>query len=314
LLAEVGGIEETPADDPGPQVDRAAELQAKWGTALGQVWEIPSTSVKGRAHRLLCGDCRNPDDIARLCIEKVQGCFTSPPYAEQRKDQYGGVPADEYVAWWEAVQAGVRGVLREDGSFFVNIKAHCDNGERSLYVMDLVLAMRRAWGWRYVDELCWQRASAPNGTTDRLRNQWEPIHHFALGDTKARFENVSYVSDQTNSGRGQKSRSGSGFTIAKWKDGMVARPSNVLVFNHNNEAADLGHPAIFPVALPDFFIRAYSDPGDVWLDAFVGSGTTFVAAEQNGRIGYGMEIAPKYVAVILERLTGLGLSPRLLES
>ena len=67
-------------------------------------------------------------------MEKVNGVFTSPPYAEQRKEQYGGVPTEQYVEWWEAVQSNVKANLAADGSFFVNIKPHRANGERSLYV------------------------------------------------------------------------------------------------------------------------------------------------------------------------------------
>jgi len=73
-----------------------------------------------------------------------------------------------------------------------------------------------------------------------------------------------------------------------------------------------GHPAVFPAGLPCFFMAAFSDPGDSWLDPFLGSGTTLVAAEQLGRTGYGMEIAPEYVAVTLERLADMGLKPKLL--
>ena len=71
------------------------------------------------------------------------------------------------------------------------------------------------------------------------------------------------------------------------------------------------HAAAFPVALPDFFVRAYSDAGDVWLDPFCGSGTTIVAAHNNKRQGFGIEMLPKYCAVILERVSGLGITPAL---
>lgn len=74
---------------------------------------------------------------------------------------------------------------------------------------------------------------------------------------------------------------------------------------------DNSHAAAFPVALPDFFIRAYSDTGDLWLDPFCGSGTTIVAAHNNDRCGYGIELLPKYAAVILERLQDMGLTPEL---
>jgi DNA modification methylase len=66
-----------------------------------------------------------------------------------------------------------------------------------------------------------------------------------------------------------------------------------------------GHPAAFPVGLPEFFIKAFSDSGSVWLDPFGGSGTVAVAALQNERRALLIELEPKYVAVSLERLMNL---------
>ena len=62
-----------------------------------------------------------------------------------------------------------------------------------------------------------------------------------------------------------------------------------------------GHAAAFPVKLPSFFVQAYSSKGDRWLDPFLGSGTTMVAAEQLGRPCYGIEIEPKYCDIIVRR-------------
>jgi DNA modification methylase len=69
------------------------------------------------------------------------------------------------------------------------------------------------------------------------------------------------------------------------------------------------HPTMKPVALPTKAIVNSSEPGDVVLDLFLGAGSTMVAAEQNGRICYGIEIEPKFVAVVLERMTEMGLKP-----
>ena len=92
-----------------------------------------------------------------------------------------------------------------------------------------------------------------------------------------------------------------------------AWPSNVVDAKGSAGAEGFGHFATFPAALPDFFIRAYSDPGDVWIDPFLGSGTSIVAAHNNGRRGLGIELLEKYVSVTLERLVGLGLEARLVE-
>jgi DNA modification methylase len=306
---------DTIADDPpaevAAQVDRAEELGAKWATAEGQIWRIGE-------HFVICGDCREPATWQRLLqaanVDKVNGVFTSPPYAMQRKDQYGGVPTSEYVDWWEALQANVKANLAQDGSFFVNIKAHCEDGQRVLYCMDLVCAMVRQWGWRFVDELIWHNtAPAPGHWDERFKNGFEPVYQFSLGKSKLNHDNVSEVKNTAWSGDGGMNHTAYGKKAGKGEtfEGMV-RPSNVFSCA-GSSGETLGHSAAFPVALPDFFVRAYSDPGDVWVDPFLGSGTTICAAHNNKRRGLGSEKLPKYLGVILERLQEVvGVKPELI--
>ena len=269
-------------------------------------------------HFIICGDCREPETWARLLkaagVEKVNGVFTSPPYAEQRKAQYGGVPTSEYVEWWEAVQANVRANLAADGSFFVNIKPHCEDGQRVLYVFDLVLAMVRRWGWNYNDEFCWIHTGIPGAVDTKLKNQFEPIYQFFLDSIKARLDNVRHKSDEVPTGGGgvigrQTGTGKAGRDFSKAPG--LAYPGNVLSIGKSDEV--FGHAAVFPVALPAFFVKAYSDAGDVWCDPFLGSGTTICAAHQNGRRGVGIEKLEKYISVCLERLQTLtGQTPVLL--
>ena len=79
----------------------------------------------------------------------------------------------------------------------------------------------------------------------------------------------------------------------------LAYPSNSLSFGKNREA--LGHAAAYPVKLPEFFIKAYSEKSDIIYDPFCGSGTTLIAAEQLERTCYGVEISPAYCDVIVQR-------------
>ncbi len=64
---------------------------------------------------------------------------------------------------------------------------------------------------------------------------------------------------------------------------------------------DIDHPAVFPVALPEFVIEAYTDAGDIVFEPFGGSGTTILAAQRTGRICRSVEIAPEYVDVAINR-------------
>ena len=290
--------------DAEPQIDRAEELQKKWKVKAGEIFKVGE-------HVIICGDCREPDTWRRLLaaavVDKVNGVFTSPPYAMQRKEQYGGVPTDQYVEWWTAVQSNAKAHLAADGSFFVNIKPHCDDGQRALYVFDLVLAMVRQWGWRFVDELCWRNTKngVPGTWPNRLKNAFEPVYHFSVNVI------IKFSPRQAGEVTGgafdyhplnQKSTTDTPFTGAYKHLGYhkgIALPSNVI--ESCAEGAGI-HQAPFPVALPSFFIRAYSDAGDVWCDPFLGSGTIIVAAANNNRRGLGIEMLEKYVAVCLERM------------
>src|ERR1039458_5708555 len=137
-------------------------------------------------HRLICGDCRDRDAVARL-FDGAQASmvFTSPPYATQREyDPESGftpVPPEAYCDWFRVVAANIATVLAPDGSYFLNIKEHADGGQRSLYVKDLLIAHVRQWGWWFIDELCWRKTDngVPGGWGNRFKNAWEPVFHFS---------------------------------------------------------------------------------------------------------------------------------------
>jgi DNA modification methylase len=270
---------------------------------------------------------------------KANVVITSPPYATQREyDPSSGfkpVPPDEYVAWFREVASGVESVLAPDGSYFLNIKAHADEGERNLYVMDLVLAHRRQWGWRFVDEFCWRKTDngVPGGWGNRFKNAFEPIYHFCRQQQiKFRPKAVGHESEDCfdYNPNNPKSTSGSGLlgtgprgaaadggknqsawqrsrsSLSDDSEGRhagVARPSNVIEVR--TESGQGSHSAPFPRPLVEFFLLAFSDAGDLVFDPFMGSGTTMAAATLLDRTAYGCEISPGYCDVIVRRVTHL---------
>jgi site-specific DNA-methyltransferase (adenine-specific) len=243
----------------------------------GEVYELGP-------HRLLCGDCRKPEDVARVFAgERAVVAMTSPPYASQRKYEpssgFVPIPPDEYVDWFEAVQGNVARHLAPDGSWFVNIKAHAEKGARHLYVYDLAIAHARRWGWKFIDDFAWLRPGLPGDPRSmrRFKNGWEPIFHFARSDVAFRFrpEDVRHASDGAK--RYERGRS---FSSADQGIGAGLQGG--------------GAPAAYPADLPMFFFRAYSDPGDLVYDPFAGSGTVFVAASATGRRAVGTEISAFY--------------------
>ena len=309
LLAEV----EEPAQDVAEDVP---EPPATPVTKPGDVWQVGK-------HRLICGDCRD-ESVRRALFRNAQAAvaITSPPYATQREyDPSSGfkpIPPAEYTEWFQAVAAGIESILAPDGSYFLNIKAHADAGERNLYVMDLVVAHKRLWGWMFVDEFCWRKTDngVPGGWGNRFKNAFEPVYHFARqSEIKFRPEAVGHVSEDcfdyspdnpvSKSGSGllgtgprgesaslpPEGSQGWGHMRRKLMDGRhegIARPSNVIEVK--SESSQGSHSAPFPRPLVEFFLLAFSDAGDVIFDPFMGSGTTMAAAEVLGRIGYGSEI------------------------
>ena len=293
----------------GQQIEVLPEVEED---EAGEVSSGPVHSVKGEVyelgpHRLICGDCRDFATVERLMDgAQINVAFTSPPYASQRKyDESSGfkpIPPDEYVDWFEDVQANVRAHLADDGSWFVNIKAHCEDGERHLYVMDLVIAHKRRWGWAYVDDFRWLRPGFPISVRNRFKSGHEPVFHFGTGIAgKWNPDSVGHASDACMpKGTGSRYSEAGQVTISKTTISGIARPTNVVVANGSSRE---GHSAAFPVGLPSFFVRAYSDEGDRIFDPFLGSGTTLIAAAENKRIAYGCEISPAYCDLIRRRWT-----------
>ena len=272
--------------------------------------------VKPR-HAIICGDSRDPGVLASLLGDiRVNVAITSPPYAAQREyDKSSGfspiLPA-HYGEWFRPVAASIAAALAPDGSFFLNIKPHAEDGERSLYVMDLVIAHKRQWGWRFVDELCWRntRNGVPGGWPNRFKSAFKIVYHFSKSAAiKFNPESVSTPSDDVfeYSADNPKSESGSGLLGSGKRQNQhsgLARHSNVIEVPAESGQGE--HSAPFPRALVEFFIKAFSDVGDVVLDVFMGSGTTSAAAHVLGRNSYGCELSPAYCDVIIGRMEKLG--------
>jgi DNA modification methylase len=308
----------------GKDEDEIPAMPVKIITRRGDIWQLGE-------HRLLCGDCRDADDMKKLMGGKrINVAVTSPPYAAQREyDKSSGfkpIFPEQYVEWFAMVQEHIADYLTDDGSFFLNIKEHCDDGQRSLYVKDLTLAHVRQWGWRLVDELIWIHSGTPKAVINRFKNAWEPIFHFTrIEHHKFRPERVrhgsdnipdwggTHPSDEGEQGVDNKFRTKKRVKMIDGKrEGVggqqgsgpavitgMAYPSNVLSPGKNKEA--IGHSAAFPVGLPEFFIMAFSDAGDIVFDPFMGSGTTLIAAEKHRRMAYGTELSPAYCDIIVQR-------------
>src|SRR5215469_10138156 len=125
---------------------------------------------------VFCGDAADVlQDIEENSVDLI---VTSPPYADQRKDTYGGIPADKYVKWFLPISKQLLRVLKPTGTFVLNIKERVVNGERSTYVMELIMAMRKQ-GWLWTEEFIWHKKNCyPGKWPNRFRDAWERLLQF----------------------------------------------------------------------------------------------------------------------------------------
>ena len=260
--------------------------------------------------QIFLGDCL--DVLATLPSEFVDLVMTSPPYADKRKKVYGGIPAEKYVEWFLPRGEQLKRVLKPTGSFVLNIKEGCQNGERQTYVLELVLALRKQ-GWRWVEEYIWNKTNPfPTGSKRRLKDGFERCFHFAKSndflffpnEMKVKSDSIYILGNRKRKNQGEFStRNGSEFVMRKRITDDMVRPSTVITLA--SSCINIGHPATFPGALPKFFICLMTEPGGMVVDPFCGSGTSMLAAKSLHRKYIGIDNIPEYFQLTSKRLNEL---------
>jgi site-specific DNA-methyltransferase (cytosine-N4-specific) len=308
-----------------PQPNLFAPLQEHPAKLLSAVESFYETS-SGAAY---LGDSR--EILKALPDGSVNLVFTSPPYALHFKKEYGNVSKADYVEWFLPFAREIYRVLTDDGSFVLNIGGSWNQGSptRSLYHYKLMIALVEDLGFHLAQECYWYNPAkmpvpAEWVTVRRVRIKDSVEHVWWLSKTpfpKADNRKVlkPYSADMIRlAQRGVKATvRPSGHSITSSFDKLSSGgsiPSNVLedqiatemFVAGNNSANDAYtircketgikiHPARFPAALPEFFVKLLTDEGDLLVDPFAGSNTAGAVSERLGRRWIGIELLEEYL-------------------
>ena len=262
------------------------------------------TQLEKNLDTIIQGDCLEVlSSFPDACVDLI---FTSPPYADNRRKTYNGTPIKDYVEWFLPISNELFRVLKPDGSFVLNIKERALNGERQTYVLKLILAMREEGKWLWTEEYIWHKKNSyPGKWPNRFRDAWERCLHFTKNKKFKMFQEavmvptgkwaekrLSKLSEGDHARHESRVSSGLSRNVSNWIGREKAYPTNVL--HMPTECSNRNHSAAFPVDLPLWFIRLFTQEGNVVLDPFMGSGTTAIASLQANRHFLGIELKEEY--------------------
>jgi len=257
-----------------------------------------------RLGQIACGDALKL--IPTLADRSVDLCLTSPPYAMQRKRQYGGVPEKDYPAWICRWMLALRPKLTNDGSVLIVIRSHVRDGIVSDYVLRTRLALRED-GWCECEELIWLKPDAPFfGSKQRLRRNFEHILWFST--TTNPYINLTATgkfSNRIGFQSAHRFRNHNNPIATKRSSKLVvgrARGSDIFTALVGDIEEGIMHPAMFPASLCEKVIRTFTREGDSVCDPFCGSGTTLIAAQSLSRKFIGFDLNQKYIDIAKSRL------------
>jgi DNA modification methylase len=281
---------------------------------------LPAPQATVRKANAVCsvinGDSR---EVLKGFVNQVDLLVTSPPYADARKKHYDSVHPNDFVEWFLSFNEPFYNALKPDGSLVINIKDKVVDGVRHRFVWRMIDALCER-GWYSIDDYIWHKTNPmPGYWPTRLRDGWEYCFH--LSKSKKPFFDADGVrkpigdwvesrlrklSENDLSRHNSVNQSGFGRDISKWVGKQTVLPSNVisLALVGKNQ----GHPAVFPVDLPLFFIKLLCPADGLVIDPFGGSGSTGLAALSSGRRCVLIDNNAEYCQQAIRRLREEGVA------
>lgn len=263
--------------------------------------------------------------------------ITSPPYKNIGIVNYGDsveLKTRDYIDWFLEIMVEVKRVLKDSGSFILNINDFTKNGYKDIYVYEMIYKSKDIL--KLYDTYFWCKKNVmPNGSAKRFRNSTEFIFHFCKDKDSMKFymdrvlqepksatiDRYEYPHSHTgliiDGERKSKEKvkvkvrhtykmvEGERVEVYKIKEvPYLVRPTNVFSFptGSKDRTNEIKHPAPFHKELPLFFIKALTDEGDLVIDPFSGIGTTGLACKEMNRDYIGFELNEKYVEYSIKRM------------
>ena len=254
---------------------------------------------------IVCGDARNMDRLKDASVALV---VTSPPYFAGKEYETalgeGHVPATygEYLAMLEDVFAECVRVLEPGGRIAVNVANLGRKPYRSL-AADVTTILQDRLRLLLRGEVVWIKAEGASGSCawGSFRKATNPVlrdlSERVVIASKGRFDRAIKAAKRAELGLPHESTISKDEFLEATLDVWKIRPES---------ATRVGHPAPFPVELPQRLIELYTYAGDVVLDPFAGSGSALVAAHRTGRRWVGYELDPDYCRLAEARLAAEG--------
>jgi site-specific DNA-methyltransferase (cytosine-N4-specific) len=285
-------------------------------------------------HETDLGKIIHGDALEALAVEfqpqSIDLIVTSPPYGLVRKKDYGNVAADEYLDWFRPFAEVFKQVLKSDGSLVIDIGGAWVPGSptRSLYHYELLIMLCKEFGFHLAQDFFWWnpcRLPTPAEwvTVRRIRVKdavdciwWLSPSPYPRASNRRVLQPYSDSMKNLlqNGYRPKKRPSGHDISEKFGRDNKAAIPPNLITLaNTESNSAYLRYcqehgikpnPARFPVALPEFFIRMLTDPGDIVVDPFGGSCATGEAAERTERKWVCVELEEEYLKGAVGRFKG----------
>jgi DNA modification methylase len=276
-------------------------------------------TYRTKAGAAFCGDSKFL--LSQLASGSVNLVMTSPPFALLRKKEYGNEGQAHYIEWFMDFAEEVHRVLKDDGSFVIDIGGSWNPGHptRSLYHFKLLIALCEDLGFHLAQEFFWYNPSklpspAKWVNVERIRAKdavncvwWLSKTERPKADNRRVLQPYSdaMLSLLEKGYIAKKRPSGWDISSKFAKDNGGAIPPNILIIPNTDsngvylqrcrKAGMQPHPARFPPDLPRFFVKLLTEPNDVVLDIFAGSNQTGRVAEDEGRRWLAFELDPEYV-------------------